>query len=79
MDTPKAQPIIESLLEEILFVSNRLNSLSDRLDVKLNWQSPKADWDSNLNWPQWIIDKLCEIKKQLFNTEKSLEEQIDKI
>lgn len=72
--------IIESLLEDIMYISNRLGSLSDRLDVKLNWQHPLQEESSQVWWMWvWIIWKLQDIKKSLSNTEKSLEEQISKM
>lgn len=72
--------IIESLLEDIKHTSNRLDSLSDRLDVKLNWQHPIQEESSQVWWVWvWIIWKLQDIKKLLSNTEKSLEEQISKM
>lgn len=78
--TIQEMPIIEWLLDDIKFSSNRLDSLADRLDIKINWSHPIAESVQWLVWwSQWIISRLQEIKKSLMNTEKVLEEQINKI
>ena len=78
--TAQEMTVIESLLEDIKHSSNRLDSLVDRIDVKLNWQHPVLNDAAEIWWIWvWIIGKLQDIKKSLSNTEKSLEEQIDKM
>ena len=79
MEPTQEMSIIESLLEDIKYSSNRLDSLADKLDVKLNWQHPLED-SAQVWWTWvWIIGKLQDIKTSLSNTEKSLEEQVNKM
>lgn len=79
MEPTQEMSIIESLLENIKYSSNRLDSLADKLDVKLNWQHPLED-AAQIWWAWvWIIGKLQDIQTSLSNIEKSLEEQINKM